>query len=164
MRKVPFILFGLLTIAVLLFALKFFALIYTPLPKVEQQRYKKTDVAQLIDNLMWEDNGSRAKIYWTDLMERLVKMGEPVVPDLIKAVETAHEKAAAGTHAGDRPSAWRINYDTEMLQTRAAMVLGKIGDARALSVLKSLKPANNILMRSYVDEAIESIQENEKRR
>jgi len=163
MHKVLFIGFGLITVIVVLLALKFFAIVYTPLPKVERIRYKKTDLAQRIDKLMWEENGSGAKIYWTASMEQLVKSGEPVVSDLIAAIETAHNKAASRTYPGRQPSEWRIHHDTEMLQTRAAMVLGKIGDTRALPVLLDLDCKDNFLMCHYVKEAIESIQENEKK-
>jgi hypothetical protein len=158
-RKIPFILFGLLTVAILLFALKFFAFLFDSMPKVEQQRYKKTDVAQLIDNLMWEDNGSLAKIYWIDSMDRLVKMGEAVVPDLINAIETAHDKATTGTYQSEQPSEWAINHDTEMLQIRAAMVLGRIGDVRAIPVLTNFQCRDGRLICYYVAEALKSIQE-----
>ena len=42
------------------------------------------------------------------------------------------------------------------------MILGKIGDARALPVLTNLKQIDNGIMRHYVDEAIKRIQDKRK--
>jgi hypothetical protein len=162
MRKVSFIVFGLLTVSILLLALKVFAILYTSMPKADRKVAKNEDISRLIDDLIWEANGNRTKIYWTDSMEKLVELGESVVPDLVAAIETAHDKVVFGTYAHEHPSKWRIKYDTEMLQARAAMVLGRIGDFRSIPALTNLQCRDGRLVCYYVAEALKSIQENKK--
>lgn len=115
-----------------------------------------------IDRLLDDENGSAAKIYWTPSMKGLVTMGSLVVPKLIEAIETAKEKAASVKYESGSPSEQRIKWDTELIQTRAAMVLGKIGDIRALPILTNLKCGDRSPMRYYIDEAVKSIFERAK--
>lgn len=74
---------------------------------------------------------------WTAAMEALVRIGTPVVPKLISVIEDDREA-----------------IDT---QTRAAMVLGRIGDARALPVLRG-RPLDSAAMGFQVREAIRNIE------
>ena len=114
-----------------------------------------------IDRLLRDENGNASKVYWTPAMTALAEIGSAAVPGLIEASETARERAASVKAAPSLRSEEGIKWDTELIQTRAAMVLGKIGDARALPTLTNLK-CEDILMRYYVDEAIKSIFEKAK--
>jgi HEAT repeat protein len=95
-------------------------------------------------------------------MGALVKIGEPAVPELIDAIETAHDRAASMNYGNVQRSEWSIKHDARILQTRAAMVLGKSGDARAVPVLMKLKGNDCLFFCRDVDEAIKSSQENKK--
>jgi hypothetical protein len=161
MRKVPFIMFGLITISVMLVALKVLAVFYESMPKIEHNLYRNRDLSKLIDELMFEDNKNAIRIYWTDSMEKLAESGRLAVPDLIAAIETAHEKAASVKYGGNIQPEELINHDTQILQIRAAMVPGRIGDDRAIPVLTSLNCTDNRL-KPYIDQAIKSIQEESK--
>jgi HEAT repeat protein len=115
-----------------------------------------------IDRLLKDDNISGTHFNWTPSMEALAEIGASAAPSLIEAIETAKERAAfVPDNSGVQPSEQGIKWDTELIQTRAAMVLGKIGDTHALPVLTSLK-CEDPVMRHYVDEAIKSIFEKAK--
>jgi HEAT repeat protein len=115
-----------------------------------------------IDRLLMDDNSSGTHFNWTPSMNALAEMGSAAVPSLIEAIETAKERAAfVPDNSGVQPSKQGIKWDTELIQTRAAMVLGKIGDTHALPVLTGLK-CEDPVMRHYVDEAIKSIFEKAK--
>jgi hypothetical protein len=154
-RKVLYIVLGLITLLVCIVTVKVYRLIQTP----EQVWTEKPEtIESLIDQLLLEDNGSCTGIYRTRAMNSLVEIGEPVVPELIEAIETAYNRAAALTSGQERRSEWLINVDRELLQVRAAMVLGMIGDDRALPILKSLKCRHNRVICPLIDEAIKSIE------
>ena len=94
--------------------------------------------------------GSASKESWTAAMEALARIGTPAVPKLIGVIgdETRSSRS-------DEPELTDI-------QTRAAMVLGRIGDARALPVLKALRSDNSV-MSFYVKEAIKNIEKSNDR-
>jgi hypothetical protein len=162
MRKIPFILFGLIAVAVILVALKVFATLFTFMPRAEKKVDRKTEIARLLDDLMLEENGNAARMYWTTSMGKLAKMGEPIVPDLIEAIETAGQRAESVEYEGR--TEWGINHDREMLQVRVVMVLGRIGDVRALPVLTNLDCKGSFMMCFSVDEALKNIREQEQKK
>lgn len=169
MRKIPFILCVLVTASVLLFGLKVFAVLYESMHESKNTFTKHEDIPTLINNLMSEGNMNVLKVYWTQSMDKLAEIGEPIVPYLIEAIETAHDRAEA---VADRAKAVTyadisegfINYNAEMLQTRAAMILGKIGDVRAVPVLTSLQCLEGGMICRYVNYALKSIAEQEHKR
>lgn len=95
-------------------------------------------------------------------MYALIDIGQPAVPRLIETIETAEQKIAATINVGpmftEIEKQRMIAHDVFHLQTRAAMVLGGIGDDAALPALMKLQATtkNQILLR-YLREAIEKI-------
>ena len=71
-------------------------------------------------------------------MEALQKIGSAAVPDIIEAVDSAKARAAIPKGEG-YPSDFFISTEAGKNQARASMVLGEIGDARALPVLERLE-------------------------
>lgn len=110
--------------------------------------------------LLSDDDHSGTKRYWHPAMYALVEMGSFAVPELIKAIETSPLRAASQKYAeGLGPSDLAIAWDTRTIQTRAAMVLGEIGDASALPVLTGLECKAGSVDCSYIREAISLISE-----
>lgn len=73
-------------------------------------------------------------------MYALIEIGEPAVPKLLEAMETARDRVIAMCAADkDPPSDFFIRTETVKNQARAAMVLERIGDERALPVLERIK-------------------------
>lgn len=159
MRKALFAILGLITVAVCIVAIKFYDIIQTPVPALLE---KPESIDSLIDTLLYEAERSGHRIMWTYSMDALVRIGQPAVPKLIEAIETAHDRAAAMNYSSVQRSEEGINHDARILQTRAAMVLGKIGDARAVPVLMKLRGIHCLFFCRDVDEAIKRIQEKGK--
>jgi len=68
---------------------------------------------------------------WSPDMQALAEIGPPAVPKLIESIENAEATSDRDLDKGIEIEAFRI-------QIRAATVLGKIGDARALQILERL--------------------------
>jgi hypothetical protein len=115
-------------------------------------------IARLIDSMEASDPIARDKSREA-AMATLARIGRPAVPKLIEATQNAPNTAAAIRFAN--VAKWPERYirkETIKLQARAAMVLGKIGDARALPVLRSLLAVDDP-MRVYFKEAIADFEE-----
>lgn len=96
-------------------------------------------------------------------MSALVEIGSAAVPKIIEALETARRRAAATPFADRQPSDFFVKAETAKYQARSAMVLGDIGDARALSVLESLETSTDSQwLLPYFRRAILKIRENNK--
>src|SRR5262249_1808251 len=92
-------------------------------------------------------------------MATLARIGGPAVPKVIEAIQNAPKTAAAIPFANEAKWPERfIRKETIKLQARAAMVLGEIGDGRALPVLKSLLAVDDP-MRVDFKEAMGDIEE-----
>ncbi|MEN3331489.1 MAG: hypothetical protein V7641_854 [Blastocatellia bacterium] len=92
-------------------------------------------------------------------MKALVRIGPVIFPRIIEAIETAESRAAATKFGFDHtPSEFFIRAETVKIQARAAMILGAMGDTRALPILEELlnKNRDEELLR-YVKEAIRQI-------
>lgn len=94
-------------------------------------------------------------------MLALVEIGSAAVPEIIRSIETANERAAATPFPeGEHPSDFFVKTETAKNQARAAMVLGEIGDVQALPVLEELRRStDNGFLRPYVDRAIKTIKQ-----
>jgi len=120
-------------------------------------------ITRLIDYMGEPDQTGRMNS-WNAAMEALAKIGSPAVPKLIEAIQDAPNRAASFRFAdGTKLSGIYIQTETDKLRIRAAMVLGRIGDARALPVLRDL-PRENGAMSLYVSEALKSIEKANDRR
>lgn len=97
-------------------------------------------------------------------MEALVKIGSASVPKAIEALETAEPRESAVRYAdGTTPSTFRRKTNIATDQARAALVLGEIGDVRALPSLESfLRTTDNQWLMSYFEEAIKKIKKKNK--
>ena len=134
----------------------FYKVAKTPVPKTENLRSR---ILVLIEEMIEASSSNLLREYWNDSMEELVEIGEPSVPKLIEVLETAEGRSRASYVLGDiKPSEEGIRMETEIIQTRAAMVLGKIGDARALPFLEKLKDKKYFPLYGAVIEAIEKIE------
>lgn len=111
-------------------------------------------IGQLIDS----DSGSLTHESWSPSMYALAGMGARVVPKLIETIDTARQ-VAASSRCGDPPSEFCINSQARRLQTRAAMVLGRIGVIDAMPVLLKLRSESELCpLRYEVDTAIKNIE------
>ena len=120
-------------------------------------------IVRLIEFMNEPESRSGTKEYWSGAMEALARIGSPAVPKLMESIQEAPNKAASKRFAdGIGPSDFGIRVETSKIQTRAAMVLGRIGDPRALPVLRAL-PADKAVMSFYVSEAIKSIEKSNDR-
>ena len=91
-------------------------------------------------------------------MKALVRIGPVIFPRIIEAIETAESRAAAVKIDDHPPSDFFIRAETVKIQARAAMVLGAIGDTRALPILEELLNKNrDEEIIHYVQEAIGQI-------
>src|SRR5215467_3653000 len=120
-------------------------------------------IGRLIDYMVQPESESSTKEYWDGAMEALARIGNPAVPKLIQTIQEAPKKTSSIQFAdGAKLSDFSVQAEINKIQTRAAMVLGRIGDARALPVLKGL-PSDNSLMSFYVKEAIKNIEKSNER-
>jgi hypothetical protein len=155
LRKTIYLTAGLLILALSIGAFKIYDILTTTSIELDDTRER---IPILIEHLLRDDNDSGTKIYWTSEMEEMTRIGPPAVPSLIEAIETAAIRAASIEYPeGFQRSEKGIKWDTEILQIRCAMVLGRIGDSRALPVLEQLKGKYGPPLRHYIDAAIEGI-------
>lgn len=91
-------------------------------------------------------------------MKALIAIGSPAVPKLLEGIRTAEQRASAIPFGDGHPSDYFIRTETFKYQARASMVLGQIGDARAISTLEQLeKSTDSQWLASYVSEALSKI-------
>jgi hypothetical protein len=107
-----------------------------------------------IKRVLAQDTGSLTHENWSLAMENLVEVGKSAVPKLLETIEKARELAS--THGAS--SDFFIRTETGIIQTRMVMILGQIGDARALPVLYKLRAEDELCpLRCEVDYAISNI-------
>jgi HEAT repeat protein len=99
-------------------------------------------------------------------MRVMVEIGPPAVPNLIEAMEKAKERAASIGFGGPQPTEEEkeriITSEAAKFRARVAMVLGEIGDERALPVLeKFLERSDELGLRrldiQFIEKAIRQI-------
>src|SRR5215471_2217575 len=120
-------------------------------------------IARLIEYMVQPESRSSTKEYWDGAMEALARIGKPAVPKLIQAIQEAPKNVSSiQSPDGTKLSDFSVQAEINKIQTRAAMVLGRIGDPRALPVLKAL-PSDQAVMSFYVREAIKNIEKSNDR-
>jgi HEAT repeat protein len=112
--------------------------------------------------MMWKEDRESAWESFNPAMEALAKIGIPSVPELINAIEAP--EAIVNRKFGDDPiftpevKKRIIKEDTDELRVRSAMVLGEIGDERALPVLETLlKATSEEYLAVHIRKAIEKL-------
>jgi HEAT repeat protein len=134
---------------------------------------KAEEAVPVLIMLMWQDLEAQImtdglKTRFSDAMRALVSIGEVAVPSLIETLETA-ETVASSVRYNDAPQSdrWVLTVEDKVaqnksrIQTRAIIVLGEIGDKRAVPVLsRMLVEANGLdeFQKRYIREAIEKIE------
>jgi hypothetical protein len=117
----------------------------------------------LIEQMLLVPKLNWLREYWNPAMEALAEIGPAAVPKLIETIEKAREEVSSGRFSSpisDEQRQYIIESFIITRQTRAVMVLGRIGDARALPFLSGLPEVYP--MRYYVKEAIKNIIEKTK--
>lgn len=114
----------------------------------------------LIDRIMSQETWSLTHESWTPAMDALVQLGPKAVPELIETVDKAAEiYIARELGLGSPPSDFSIRSQPFIIQTRFVMVLGRIGDARALPILLYIQAHHDLCpLRCAVDDAIRNIE------
>ena len=118
------------------------------------------------------------------VMRSLVQIGAPAVPDLIQELESAASNASslvisdevAPSRSGGEPrlhgenTKWDRSREISIIQIRAVLVLGEIGDERALPALETLllndpsEPRLVEIESPYITRAIHNIREKSRSR
>lgn len=116
-------------------------------------------ISSLINRMVLEETDSLTHERWHGSMEALAGLGSTAVPRLIETIEEARNIAASHNSANGSPSSdLFIDAQASVIRTRAVMVLGRIGDARALPILFSLRLKQELCpLRCEIDEAIKQI-------
>lgn len=113
------------------------------------------EAVPLLVRIMWKEQSLGATEQMNAAMEALRMIGEKAVPELIAAVETADAMVSAERRE-EGESSRRI--DVFRLKVRGTIVLGRIGDQRALPTLESLlKQTDDKFLLPYVEDAIAEI-------
>ena len=116
----------------------------------------------LIERMVATETISLTHESWSTAMDALAAMGARTVPKLIETIRNARQ-IAASSNCGDPPSELCLSTQAKILQTRAVMVLGRIGVIDALPVLLELRSQGELCpLRCEIDAAIKNI-ENAKR-
>jgi HEAT repeat protein len=110
---------------------------------------------------MREEDSLGASEHMSPAMEALKEIGGDAAPALIEAIEAVNGKAStiANVQTLNREES-EVSRRIAVFRTqaRAAMVLGQIGDSRALSALERLlHQTDNKFIVPYVEEAIDEI-------
>jgi len=145
-------------------------------PRVITINYRlKTDVCEILATLkaeaavppliemMWKEDRISAWESFNPAMEALIGIGNGCVPQLIEAIDNAESLVAVriGSESPFTPEEIErmIKRDADELRVRAAMVLGRIGDERALPVVQRLMDAapDNSL-RVHIRDALKNLQ------
>jgi HEAT repeat protein len=112
--------------------------------------------SMLIEKLLSDYDGEASAA-----MQALTDMGSTVVPAIVEAIPRGEQRAALLYAEEARMSGkdlrWKIEWKRDIFQSRAATVLGRVGDVRALKVLTNLPTDDNAWKRRFVDDAIGNI-------
>jgi hypothetical protein len=111
-------------------------------------------VPLLVNCMIANSAGTDRYEYWSWSMEALAKIGGPAVPKLVNTMESARELASSHDW---KASDFALNLETCSIRIRAAMVLGRIADDRALPALLKVRSQSDHCRRYEVDSAIENI-------
>ena len=161
--RVSYVLLGLVMfIAAVIGAGLYFAS-REPLQQLKYNGETDTRIRSLIDRLMAQETYNLTHEDWGPSMQALADMGPQAVPRLIETVDRARETyISRNLAAGLPPSDFSIRVEPLIIQTRAVMVLGRIGDKRALPILLDIQAHHDLCpLRCEVDDAIKSIKENQ---
>lgn len=129
---------------------------------VQQLNYNEetdTRIRSLIDCMMSQETYSLTHEHWGPCMQDLADIGSQAVPSLIETVHRAREiYISRALASGLPPSDFSIRVQPLIVQTRAVMVLGRIGDKRALpSLLDRQANHEQCPLRCEVDKAIRAL-------
>lgn len=119
---------------------------------------RMTEAIPLLIEIMLDEQSLGATEQMNGAMIALKQIGEPAVPALIATLESVDKSPSAemsphyNIEAAETASA-RIS----IFRSRAAMVLGEIGDIRALPALESLQITADRFLHPYVDDALRAI-------
>lgn len=97
-------------------------------------------------------------------MQTLISIGKPTIPALLQAIDSAEELATSdhrdASTFGTKKMRQDIRDEIFRIQVRAVIVLGRIGDTRAIPMLQHLEEAtSNGELRYFCRDAIKRIQE-----
>lgn len=155
-RRWLYISLGLLTLTIAAVGMMVYSVYTTPL---QLDHPDDAEIQILIDHIMDQETHSLTHESWTPSMDALVRIGPKAVPELIETVDKATEIFIARELAGrSAPSDFSIRTEPFVIQTRFVMVLGRIGDARALPILLYIQAHEDLCpLRCEVDNAIRNI-------
>jgi hypothetical protein len=160
LRKWSYVIFGILAFILGLFAGKFSDSHQSPLPKTDDTELR---IDNELSRILAQDTGSLTHEDWSLAMENLVEIGKRAVPKLLETIENARDFSSS--YVGDTSSSdFIVKAQTRTIQTRAVMILGQLGDARALPVLYKLRAEAELCpLRCEVDYAIRNIEKRQGR-
>jgi hypothetical protein len=137
---------------------------------------KSEEALPILLRLMWRDlevEMISKRPRWNNAMKALVNMGGIAVPTLIETLERAESLANSIEYNDVQFSDGtgltiqdQVEKNKRRIQTRAILVLGEIGDERALTALERMLQGDGDLLenqRVYVREAIEKLRDKIKR-
>jgi hypothetical protein len=156
-RRWPYVVVGILAFVLGLFVAKLYNAPNSPLPETNDTELR---IEADINRVLTQETGSLTHENWSAAMEDLVEAGTRAVPKLLETIERARDLARSYRGASD----FFIKTQTRIIQTRAVMILGQIGDARALPVLNKLRAEDELCpLRCEVDYAITNIEKRQGR-
>jgi HEAT repeat protein len=137
---------------------------------------KSEEALPILLRLMWRDlevEMISKRPRWNNAMKALVTMGGVAVPTLIETLESAKSVANSVEYKDVQLSDGtgltiqdQVEKNKRRIQTRAILVLGEIGDERALTTLERMLQGDSDLLENqkvYLREAIEKLRDNIKR-
>ena len=162
-RRVSYFLLGLVIFIAAMISAGLYSASREPLQQLNYNEETDTRIRSLIDRLMAQETYSLTHEDWGPSMQALADIGPQAVPRLIETVDRARETyISRNLAAGLPPSDFSIRVEPLIVQTRAVMVLGRIGDKRALPILLDIQAHHDLCpLRCEVDDAIKSIKENQ---
>jgi HEAT repeat protein len=137
---------------------------------------KSEEALPILLRLMWRDlevEMISKRPRWNNAMKALVTMGGIAVPTLIETLERAESIANSVEYNDVQLSDGtgltiqsQVEKNKRRIQTRAILVLGEIGDERALTALERMLQGDGELLENqkvYVREAVEKVKDKVKR-
>ena len=117
--------------------------------------------------LMWKPDGIGVGQPINIAMQTLIEIGSPALPALLQAIDSAEELAMNdykdGLTSGTEKMRQAIHDAIFKIQARSAIVLGRIGDARAIPKLQDIEESTNDgELRYFCRDAIKRIQEKKR--
>jgi hypothetical protein len=157
LRRWPFVVVGILAFILGMFAGRLYNSPKAPLPETDDTELR---IDAEINHVLAQETGSLTHENWSLAMENLVEVGKRAVPKLLATIEKARDLASSYVGSSD----YFIKTQTRIIQTRAVMILGQIGDARALPALYKLRAEDELCpLRCEVDYAIKNIERRQGR-